>query len=649
MKKLIIAVVMFLCIIAAFSSCEKTDHTPNADFLFASDSLEPQVVNLGQYFFDMSIDGDRIYLLGNDSVSFYSGVSDAIEPFVSDAGNAIDAYNNEVAVLNNDSVIIFDSMGVKQTAIQLDNSGITKMADIILNGKYIIVTGYEADLGYIRNRLFLIDRKSGNITELFSANEDKSVYAIMGMDFLDDDKLAITAKVTMDFFADENILTVIDLASDRVDSETILPYASEICCTDENTYYANDMKICRYDINQDITTVLRSYTKDYLHQSSSLDISLIGRKLCITDSNIVYLFPTNNTLYIDRLEYDNKPIRIIVPESKRFLERFEDEIVEFVTEKKTQVEITELPAANYTEKINLMLMSEDDSFDFFLLTDVGKSHTLKGIIEKQLYHPMDGYASVDELLSQMYGGVRDLATYQGEIYGLPMEFGYVPLGVNHEVFKKYDLPVPSDNWTYQDVWALCEKLKTVNGDVRVFSNDYDVLGKMLVNWGEDHYEDGDLLADLVQNYLTYLREGVLAFGSDGSFNDNCEYLFRTFHDQIIPYYEEEDPNLLKWPVIEADDHDTGKLLSVLLMNPKESDPETVTEFLPYLCQNEEFRLFYNDKDRYSNIAVTLQPNLTMNSAVIDKILHDAAAYISTGSLSEVCQSILDTIDYMING
>ena len=649
MKKLIIVVVMFLCVIVLFSSCNKTDHTPNDDFLFASNSLEPQIVNLEQYFFDLSIDGDRIYLLGNDSISFYSGVSDAIKPFVSEAGNAIDAYNNEVAVLNNDSVIIFDSMGVKQTEIRLDTSGITKMADIIMNGKYIVVTGYEADLGYTRNRLFLIDRKSGSITELVSANEDKSVYAMMGMDFLGDDKLAITAKVTMDFFADENILTVIDLASDCIDSETILPYATEICCTDKNTYYASDMKICRYDIKQNITTVLRSYTKDYLHQSSALDISLIGRKLCVTDCNIVYLFPTTNILYIDRLEYENEPVRIIVPESKRFLERFEDEIVEYVTEKKTQIEITELPIANYTEKINLMLMSEDDSFDFFLLTDVGKSHALKGIVEKRLYHPLNGYASVEELLSQMYGGVRDIATYQGEIYGLPMEFGYVPLLINRKVFEKYDLPVPSENWTYRDVWALCEKLKTVNGDVRVFSNDYDVLGKMLVNWGEDHYGDDDLLAELVGNYLAYLQEGVLAFDSEVSVNDDCEYLFRTFHDQIVPYYEEEDPNLLKWPIIEANDHDTGKLLSVLLINPKESAPETVTEFLPYLCQSAEFRLFYNDTDRYSNISVTLQPDLTMNSAVIDKILHDVAAYINAASSSEICESILDTIDYMING
>ena len=634
-----------ICFSTILVSCQTANTNLDDDFQFVPDSLDVYTLSLPEYYFDLCIDEDCIYLLGNDNILQYSGVSGAMEQFSSETGAAIAAYNGEIAILQDNAILIIDQTGKKKEAFPLYINDITQWSDIIVNEKYIVFTGYSTEFGYIKNRIFVINRKNDNISELTSANEDKSVFAITGIDFLNSDQIAIVSKITLDFFNDNNILTVVNILSDNVEYETPLPYATQISCVSESIYYSNDMRVCLYRQEENTSTTIRNYKESYLSESLGLDVKLLGCKLYVTSSNIIYLFPSTNLLYVDRLAYKNEPVRIIVPNSERFYEKYENEILQFTTETRTQVEVRELPDENYTQKINFMLTSADKSFDYYLLTDVNHSHTLRGILEKKMYHSLSNSELVEGLLSQMIDGVRDISTYKNDIYGMPLEFAYIPLRINREVFEKYGLEVPKESFTYDDIWKLCEQLKNLKLDVRVFSDSIDVLGNIIRDWGENHYDNQEILSYMIQKYLLYMQNGVLSFDS----NNKGEYLFETFHDYIIPYYDKSNSDLIASPKIQATDSNIGRLASVLLMNPTVSESKRIDVFLTYLYKNERFKLYYNSEDIYSNIDIKLQPDLTMNTAVIDSVLNKIFNSTYEMSSSEICDIIISTADYMING
>ena len=181
--------------------------------------------------------------------------------------------------------------------------------------------------------------------------------------------------------------------------------------------------------------------------------------------------------------------------------------------------------------------------------------------------------------------------------------------------------------------------------MRVFSDSIDVLGNIIRDWGENHYDNQEILSYMIQKYLSYMQNGVLSFDS----NNKGEYLFETFHDYIIPYYDKSNSDLIASPKIQATDSNIGRLASVLLMNPTVSESKRIDAFLTYLYKNERFKLYYNSEDIYSNIDIKLQPDLTMNTAVIDSVLNKIFNSTYEMSSSEICDIIISTADYMING
>lgn len=646
-------IIAAFCFLVVLSGCMGKQEELR-EYQFVDEGESSCWIELPQYCFDFSVAGDKIYLLGNDNISFYSGNTGRVVKLIEKAGNAIAVCNHTIALLCDNEILLIDDSGRIMESCPLNTDKIIKFTDIIINDSYIVFTGLESDLEYKRNRLFCIDRKSGALNELEAINTDKAVYAVSGLDFLDEETIVVSAKVTLDFYTENNIMTVFDLKKENIEYESRVPYSSDVNCVNGNIYYANEMKLCRYSMDQNASTILRSYKEEYLSESSGTEISLMGRMLDVTENNIMYLFPLANMIYVDCLEYANEPIRILAPksESRSLYEEYEAEFLAFITENKTQIEVTELPSENYIEKINLKLMSKDTDFDYCLVVNADKTHNLNGILEKKMYHSLNDYESVSDILSEMYDGIHGLVSYEGDIYGMPIAFVYMPLLINREVFEKYNLPVPSEDWTYDDVWELCDKLKDMDSDVRIFSNDVDLFWNMLESWGENYYGDSQKLYELVDHFLTNMESGVLAFengdGSSYSYHDDKEYLFATFHEFAIPYYDTANDDVFRWPIIHENDPNIGKMSKVLIMNPETKNAELASGLLTYLYRNDSFRLFF-DTGLYGHQIDNLHPELLMNSSVADKVLSAVVDSLYEMDTADICQSIIDTIDYIIKG
>ena len=381
---IILAVILF-----SVSSCAQKTSDDYKNHQFVEEGQNSRTIEYDSYYFDFSVDNDNIYLLGNDNVEVYRDKVGNIMNYTDQTGIAISAYNNLVALLREDEIILCDENGKTIKTYPLNNiDNIEKFNDIIMNEQYIIFYGVESDLDYIHHRVFCISRKDDKMTEISDLNKNKTVYFINGISFIDKERLVVTAKITLDYFTDNNIIATFDLSKKQLVYERELPHASDVSQSNGYIYYGDEMKVYRYSETDHVSTVIRSYKKDMILSDSDKDISINNRKLLVTSQNIIYLFPTSKTIYFDRLKYEMDPVRIIAPISEKLYERFEDEILSFTMETRVPVEVTELPDENYLDKLNLKLMAHDHDFDLFFLTHIDKNQTLQGILDKKFYRKL---------------------------------------------------------------------------------------------------------------------------------------------------------------------------------------------------------------------------------------------------------------------
>lgn len=651
---IILAVILF-----SVSSCAQKTSDDYNNHQFVEEGQNSRTIEYDSYYFDFSVDNDNIYLLGNDNVEVYRDKVGNIMNYTDQTGIAISAYNNLVALLREDEIILCDENGKTIKTYPLNNiDNIEKFNDIIMNEQYIIFYGVESDLDYIHHRVFCISRKDDKMTEISDLNKNKTVYFINGISFIDKERLVVTAKITLDYFTDNNIIATFDLSKKQLVYERELPHASDVSQSNGYIYYGDEMKVYRYSETDHVSTVIRSYKKDMILSDSDKDISINNRKLLVTSQNIIYLFPTSKTIYIDRLKYEMDPVRIIAPISEKLYERFEDEILSFTMETRVPVEVTELPDENYLDKLNLKLMAHDHDFDLFFLTHIDKNQTLQGILDKKFYLPLNDYSAVKNIFKGMYRGIQDIMTCNEDIYGVPVSFTYIPLLVNESVFQKYNIQLPNKmEWTFKDLWELCEQLKAMDSNVRVFSNDIDLLGAMLRIWGELYHEDTDHLIELIHNFRKYMECQVLAFEngdlSQYDYHENENYLFKTFHEYIMPYSDMVNKNVNKWPVISADDPVVCNLSKAFLVNRNTLNRDIVVRLLLFIYQSHEFDLFYQDDmdAPCQEVLAGGAPILKMNTDLVDNLLKYLADNIYDKSVSdeEICDHLRDQINYSING
>jgi len=86
--------------------------------------------------------------------------------------------------------------------------------------------------------------------------------------------------------------------------------------------------------------------------------------------------------------------------------------------------------------------------------------------------PMDyaacGYKNADEVKAAYLSGMLDPVTYEGEVYGLPLELTNWAIFINKKVFRDAGLDPEKDYpKTWEDMVSLSEKLVIRNGDILV--------------------------------------------------------------------------------------------------------------------------------------------------------------------------------------
>lgn len=172
------------------------------------------------------------------------------------------------------------------------------------------------------------------------------------------------------------------------------------------------------------------------------------------------------------------------------------------------VEVTVIPASDYSSKLNQMVSTGADDIDIYIVweNDLGNFAKAKGII------PLDDYLKNSTIKTDDFiDAVAKLSGGLGATYGLPWCAATELLYYNKDMFDAAGIPYPTNNWSYADYKAAAEKLTKKGADGKT-----EVYGSTLPNtqtWWAGIGGAGDQVYDPSNGHLV-IGDGAVSFISD---------------------------------------------------------------------------------------------------------------------------------------
>lgn len=154
-----------------------------------------------------------------------------------------------------------------------------------------------------------------------------------------------------------------------------------------------------------------------------------------------------------------------------------------------------IPVDEYSEWLagHLLVGQEPDVFfvlpeDFGLLAETGALAPLDSLLDSA-----DGPDR-----SLYYDACLQAGQYNGSQLALPYESAATVMFVNRTLLEAYDIPMPENDWTWQDLYAICQTIAAAQPDSA--NRDYGLYG---YTWQNALYANGSTLfsADGRQCYL----------------------------------------------------------------------------------------------------------------------------------------------------
>ena len=293
----------------------------------------------------------------------------------------------------------------------------------------------------------------------------------------------------------------------------------------------------------------------------------VPQKIFVTDKMTAVWWSSGTVVCAPR-RTEEESVTLLIPSSCYL--QFND-ICEAVTS--ANVRLTKIPDEQYYEKVTTKLLARDSDFDIVFVPTLEEEarhrELTQAILQNHAYEPLNTDERLAGLINEMIPGVSSLMSRNDEIAALPASvdyyaLAYTPNGLSADLTK-----VPFD-WTFADLWKMCDELTEASSGMSVFPKEYqaEILERMLYNLIQVNESDSKQveseLRSFLQNCGRYLEHGVL-FGDDPVFKREISYpLAYTYYNNsasaepmtpvLIPAYDEHTPtttNILSYFIVNA--------------------------------------------------------------------------------------------------
>ncbi len=416
----------------------------------------------------VSEDGASLYLLYSDKITVFD-LTDGKETIYckSSSADAICVENEKVYTYSeNDDMIYIFSNGTLEKNIQCNFNAKNIDSICVYKDNFILIAN-DTGKSYPESNLYYANLENESSKKLGRTycGED-SFSHIVSADFKNENTIVILS------YAKSNgevcKLYEYNVVEDKQLSHELLPFALAHAqySPSENSFIGMRTveQIWKYDIETKETIELanRSDYEGYENKYGTKKF-LLGAGCAVIWDGI------SNSVVITKLKSDKDPLVIYTDNFSHLRlsvvkEKFENKYgipVQIVQYGNIGEEYdTEI----YENKIKTKLLAEDSDFDIYLMDDPHDDNFLDSLLKKGAYVPLEEFEGVSNNFDNMYDGVRDMMSYEGHIFGIPLVL-YIPHLVKVDSEYADIIGTVEDRIiSNEDIWKICEEISKRDTD-----------------------------------------------------------------------------------------------------------------------------------------------------------------------------------------
>ncbi|MEG0319546.1 MAG: sugar ABC transporter substrate-binding protein [Cellulosilyticaceae bacterium] len=179
-----------------------------------------------------------------------------------------------------------------------------------------------------------------------------------------------------------------------------------------------------------------------------------------------------------------------------------------------KVELIDVPAAEYPNKLSIMLNGGSDVDAFY----IKQADTTLSFHNKGQLADLSEYVKRDNIDLAQYNGLAENFIFEDKIVGLPHRSDYYVLYYNKDIFDAAGLPYPSNDMTWQEFEETAKKLTTGEGADKNYGAFLHTWNACVQNWA---VAEGDrtIITDDYSFFKPYYEMAIRMQNEDKSIMD----------------------------------------------------------------------------------------------------------------------------------
>ncbi|MBQ8207600.1 MAG: hypothetical protein IJZ89_02585, partial [Clostridia bacterium] len=499
MKKSLACITAVVILIFLVSCSEETPIDPYASL----PQLQNVEYSISSEVIDVAIDDNEfiLYLLYNDRITAFDLAKGSEELYCeTDDNDLISTANNKIYTYSgkDDLIRIFDNNELTKEI--KCNFNASELRRIYVHGNHFLLETMDGGKYNPESNIYYADLESGENHIIDPKKFKKSDTVIINsIGFEDDDTVIILASTNQSLTN-----TVKKIIRFNIVSQKLIEKKKIDCITNIREYYPWDKcfygedncQISLYSPENDETTNL-GFRHDYEYKGKlNIGNSVYTSRMMIAGTNaIIWDGYIDHKIVVTNFS-EKDPVVINLPmnffDHKLVAERYKEKFggnVHFTIYQNFE---SDKDLELYYDKVRLSLLAKDSEVDIFFISNQSDMYFLDSLLNNGAYTPLEDYEAIDKGFDNLMSGVRDIMSYEGHIYAVPLNIELYWNSVKTDYakelgFDKFD----RSSLTYDDIWTACEKLRAFDTDkISLFYNAR--LDEFLIPFVQNAIDSGEL-------------------------------------------------------------------------------------------------------------------------------------------------------------